>query len=413
MIYLLETAVGYVVLDKADGSQEAQVVEIYKFGSIEEALESSTLLARGEVPSNLESFMRLVEVKSKETLVVNDQKLVEPLEKKLSRKVVYLHDSVQRSMRSCVHEYFGMNSSEYSERILCLAHKISMGKVNLVPEKIDTIVIQSVSLLDDMDRDINLHCMRLKEWYGFHFPELSSVTDNNRKYLDLVVAIGRKGRIGEEKKEMIREVIGDGCEKVMRLAETSMGVMMEESDILNIVEDAKSVLRSFEFRDELLEYIRVKMEGLAPSLTALVGEVIGGRMISKAGSLSNLAKMPGSSIQMMGAEKALFQALKSRTNTPKYGIIYGCSLLGQVPSQHKGKIARSLASKIAIAARIDSYGEESTGEIGVKMREKIEKRIKDLEARSHAAKKAVKKLKYEVRPDFYDDSKDSKRIKSK
>lgn len=413
MIYLVETVVGYALLDKADKSEEVQLIETYKFASVDEALESSVLLLKGDVPGNLENFVRLVEDKSKDTLVVSDQKLVEPLEKMLSRKVMCSHDDVQRSIRLDVHKYFDMRWAEYSERILCLAHKISMEKINLVPEKIDTMVIQSVSLLDDMDKDINLHCMRLKEWYGFHFPELSSITDNNREYFKLVVAIGRKGSIDEEKKRVVRDMVGDNCERIVKLAETSMGVAMDEEDVLNILEDARGVLRSFEFRDELVEYIRVKMEGLAPNITSLVGEVIGAKMISKAGSLSSLARMPGSSIQMMGAEKALFQALKSKTNTPKYGIIYGCSLLGQAAPQNKGRIARSLASKIAIAARIDSYGEEKTNMMGIKMREKIERRIKDLEARSSSEKKAAKRLKYEVKPDFYDDSKDSKRIKTK
>ncbi|AFM98124.1 Nop56p-like protein [Encephalitozoon hellem ATCC 50504] len=413
MIYLVETVVGYILLDKMDRSEEAQVIGAYRFESIDEAVESSSLLLRGEIPRSLENFMGLVEDKCKETLVVSDQKLVEPQERRFSRKVVCSHDDAQRSIKSNVHEYFGISWAEYSERILCLAHKISMEKINLVPEKIDTMVIQSVSLLEDMDKDINLHCMRLKEWYGFHFPELSSVTDNNREYLKLVVAIGRKGSIDEEKRKALREIAGDKSEKIISLGEKSMGVAMDESDVLNILEDARSVLRSFEFRDELVEYIRVKMEGLAPNMTSLVGEVIAAKMISKAGSLSSLARMPGSSIQMMGAEKALFQALKSKTSTPKYGIIYGCSLLGQVSSQNKGKIARSLASKIAIAARIDSYGEERTNAIGVKMREKIERRIKDLEARSNCEKKVSKKLKYEVKPDFYDDSKDFKRVKTK
>lgn len=412
MIYLLETAAGYVLLDKADGNEEARVVETYRFKDVEEALESSAQLIGGDVPCNLEEFVKLVEIKSKETLVVSDQKLVAVLEKRLSRRVVYSHDEVQRAIRHDVHKYFGMSDSEYSALILCLAHRISTEKVKLVPEKIDTMVIQSVSLLDDMDRDINLHCMRLKEWYGFHFPELCSVTDSNREYLSLVVAIGVKEEIGKEKEKKLQDMVGERWERIVQLSRTSMGVAMDEGDVRNILSDAQSVLRSFEFRDELLEYIRVKMEGLAPNLTALVGEVIGARMVSKAGSLSNLAKMAGSTIQMFGAEKALFQALKSKTNTPKYGLIYGCPLLGLAPPQYKGKVARSLASKAGIAARIDSYGEEKGSKLGEAMREQIERRIKDLEQRSSGSKRTVKRLKYEVKPNFYDDSKDFKRIKS-
>ncbi|KAM0671976.1 Nop56p-like protein [Ordospora colligata] len=413
MIYLLETAVGYALLDSVEGQGNAELLGVYRFKDSDEAMESSRCLIQGTVPSSLESFISSIESKKKEILGVNDQKLVEPLHKKMDRKVVYVNDDVLRSARSEAYKYFGMSISEYSERVVCIAHKICMGKIRMVPEKIDTMVIQSVNLLCDMDKDINLHCMRLKEWYGIHFPELQSVFEGNKEYLVAVIEIGRKESIDEEKMKRLEEMIGDRAERVKKLAESSMGVAMDESDMQNILDDARSVLKSFEFRDELEKYICVKMQGLAPNLMALIGDVMGAQMISKAGSLSSLAKMAGSTIQMMGAEKALFQALKAESNTPKYGIIYGSSLVGQTPSQHKAKIARSLASKIGLAARIDMYGDDTHKNHGTHMREQIMKRIKDLESRGGKSRKSVSRPKHEIKPNFYDDSKDVKKVKSK
>lgn len=218
----------------------------------------------------------------------------------------FFEKDIRKILSDINDKHFGLTNNEYSIKILCLAHKISTEKIKLVPDKIDTMIIQSVSLLGDLDKDINLHCMRLREWYGFHFPELSSIVENNKEYLNLITIIKKKEEISEEKKISLREIIGNKTERILRLASTSMGTEMTDHDIQNILDDTKSILKSFKFRDELAEYVKRKMEIIAPNLTVLVGEITGAKMISKAGSLSNLAKMPGSTIQILGAEKALY-----------------------------------------------------------------------------------------------------------
>jgi len=97
------------------------------------------------------------------------------------------------------------------------------------------------------------------------------------------------------------------------------------------------------------------MNDIAPNLTSLIGEVVGARLISHAGSLSNLAKCPASTLQILGAEKALFRALKTRGNTPKYGLIFHSSFIGRASARNKGRRARYLANKCSIASRIDCY----------------------------------------------------------
>ncbi|KAH9307041.1 hypothetical protein KI387_011445 [Taxus chinensis] len=124
------------------------------------------------------------------------------------------------------------------------------------------------------------------------------------------------------------------------------------------------------------------MNAIAPNLTVLVGELVGARLIAHAGSLLNLAKQPGSTVQILGAEKALFRALKTKHNTPKYGLIFHASLIGQAAPKLKGKISRSLAAKAALAIRIDALGESQDASQGFESRAKLEARLRQLEGRA-------------------------------
>jgi len=118
---------------------------------------------------------------------------------------------------------------------------------------------------------------------------------------------------------------------------------------------------------------------IAPNLTVLVGDTVGARLIAHAGSLVNLAKHPASTVQILGAEKALFRALKTKKDTPKYGLIYHSALVGQASTKNKGKISRSLAAKASLACRVDAFGEDSTFDLGTEHRARLETRLRILE----------------------------------
>lgn len=118
---------------------------------------------------------------------------------------------------------------------------------------------------------------------------------------------------------------------------------------------------------------------IAPNLTVLVGDTVGARLIAHAGSLVNLAKHPASTVQILGAEKALFRALKTKKDTPKYGLIYHSALVGQASTKNKGKISRSLAAKASLACRVDAFGEDSTFDLGTDHRARLETRLRILE----------------------------------
>ena len=154
-----------------------------------------------------------------------------------------------------------------------------------------------------------------------------------------------------------------------------MGMDISEVDLLNVATFTSRLVSLSAYRAQLFEYLQSKMDIVAPNLAALIGEVVGARLISHAGSLVNLAKSPASTIQILGAEKALFRALKTKGNTPKYGLIFHSSFIGRAAAKNKGRISRYLANKCAIASRIDSFSESSTSKFGARMKDQVEQRL--------------------------------------
>merc|ERR1712083_1065780 len=208
-----------------------------------------------------------------------------------------------------------------------LAHSLSRYKLKFSPDKIDTMIVQAVSLLDDLDKELNNYIMRCREWYGWHFPELG--TRENAKSIDL------SDVLPEEVEEKVKEA-----------AEISMGTEISGEDIINIKHLCQQVVEIQEHRGQLYEYLKNRMMAIAPNLTVLVGELVGARLIAHAGTLMNLAKHPASTVQILGAEKALFKALKTKHDTPKYGLIYHAQLVGQASSKMKGKVSLCLLLKL-------------------------------------------------------------------
>ena len=144
----------------------------------------------------------------------------------------------------------------------------------------------------------------------------------------------------------------------------------------NVTTFASKVVSLADYRKSLHSYLVSKMGIVAPNLGALIGEMVGARLISHAGSLTNLSKYPASTVQILGAEKALFRALKTKGNTPKYGLIYHASAIGRASQKNKGRISRFLANKCSIASRIDNFSEAPTTRFGEALKAQVEERLK-------------------------------------
>lgn len=276
---------------------------------------------------------------------------------------------------------------------LGLSHSLSRHKLKFSPDKVDTMIVQAIALLDDLDKELNTYAMRVKEWYGWHFPEMGRIVNDNLAYAKVILKMGmRPSAANSDLADILPEEIETA---VKAAAEVSMGTEITSEDLDNIQALAEQVVGFTEYRSQLSSYLSARMAAIAPNLTALVGELVGARLIAHAGSLMNLAKSPASTIQILGAEKALFRALKTKHDTPKYGLIYHASLIGQATGKNKGKIARVLAAKAAIGIRVDALAdwsaegegkgdmvtEEEKSALGVESRLRIERRLASLEGR--------------------------------
>jgi len=220
--------------------------------------------------------------------------------------------------------------------------------------------------------------MRLKEWYSWHFPELARIVTDNVDYAKCVNAI--RERTNTVKTDLSAILTNeDMIEEIKEAAELSMGTEITKDDMENMKALCDQVIALSEYRVSLSEYLKNRMQAIAPNLTVLVGELVGARLIAHAGSLVNLAKHPASTIQILGAEKALFRAIRTKHDTPKYGLLYHASIVGQATPKTKGKISRSLAAKCALCIRMDALGDQEEATIGIQHKEALDKRVRFLE----------------------------------
>ncbi|KAL8705641.1 MAG: hypothetical protein Q9201_001238 [Fulgogasparrea decipioides] len=276
---------------------------------------------------------------------------------------------------------------------LGLSHSLSRHKLKFSPDKIDTMIIQAIALLDDLDKELNIYAMRVKEWYGWHFPEMARIVNDNLAYARIILAMGMRTNAANAD---LAEILPEEIETAVKAAaEVSMGTEITSEDLENIRGLAEQVISFTDERAQLSSYLSARMAAVAPNLTALVGDLVGARLIAHAGSLMNLAKSPASTIQILGAEKALFRALKTKHDTPKYGLIYHASLIGQATGKNKGKIARMLSTKAALGLRVDALAdwsaegegkgdaitEEERNALGLENRLKVERRLAGLEGK--------------------------------
>ena len=250
---------------------------------------------------------------------------------------------------------FVENSSEAMSKLRDFAMQLSSSKVSEVSASPDIHISQSINSLDEIDRIINGISSRLREWYGLHFPELDNVIDSILGYSQIVLA-GKR----EDITEKVFEDAGFPDSKVEMLSvirKKSRGGDISPENLAIVQLLAKQILELNELRKKLEEHVETQMNLVAPNLAAILGTAVGARIIAKAGSLKKLASIPASTIQVLGAEKALFRSLKTGSRPPKHGLLFQHAMVHAAPRWQRGKIARAIAGKAAIAARVDVYGE--------------------------------------------------------
>lgn len=399
MLVLFETAAGYAVFKLLNEKKLQETENLYKdfetpekankllqlqhfqkFDDTTVALAAITSSVEGKIPKQLKKLLKKIADDTQETLLVADAKLGSSIKDKFNINCVS-NTNVQdlmRLIRGQMESLINVPEKEIAAMRIGLAHSLSRYKLKFSPDKVDTMIVQAISLLDDLDKELNNYIMRCKEWYGWHFPEMSKIVQDNLAYCKVIKKMGYKTNAATiDMSDILPEDIE---QKLKEAAEVSMGTEISEEDLSNITNLCDQVLEISDYRDQLYEYLKNRMTAIAPNLTALVGELVGARLISHAGSLLNLAKHPSSTVQILGAEKALFRAMKTKHDTPKYGLIYHASLVGQSGAKNKGKMSRMLAAKAALAIRVDALSDDVNNEMGIEQRAGLEKRLKQLES---------------------------------
>ena len=253
--------------------------------------------------------------------------------------------------------------------------ELSKLRIKGATEKRDLIVAQGIQTFDSLDQTVNLFMGRLREWYGVYFPELDRLVEKHETYARLVTNLGNRESFTVENLEA-ENIPKERSQLVAKAAESSMGADISETDLMQIQQLAKDVFAFYELRKNMEEYVDNTMEEMAPNVRAVAGALLGARIIAMAGSLQNLAMRPASTIQVLGAEKALFRSLKTGARPPKHGLIFQHTLLHDAKRWQRGKIARVIAGKLAIAARADAFG--GGHYIGDKLKADINKRIEEI-----------------------------------
>lgn len=418
MLVLFETPAGFALFKVLDEGKLSKVEDLgkefltagsarkvvklkgfAKFENTSEALSAATLLIDSKPSKGLRKFLRTH--CDGETLGVADSKLGNAIKEKLQIDCIHNNAVMElmRGVRSQLSELIsGLAAQDLAPMSLGLSHSLSRYKLKFSPDKVDTMIIQAIGLLDDIDKELNTYAMRVREWYGWHFPELAKIVQDNILYAKTVKFMGdRSNAVKLDFSEILSEEIET---ELKEAAMISMGTEVSDLDHMNIKDLCNQVLSFAEYRAQLFDYLKSRMNAIAPNLTALVGELVGARLIAHGGSLLNLAKQPGSTVQILGAEKALFRALKTKHSTPKYGLIYHASLIGQAAPKHKGKISRSLAAKTALAIRYDALGDNPDNTMGLENRAKLEARLRSLEGKELGRSAGSAKGKPKI--EFYD-----------
>jgi nucleolar protein 56 len=246
------------------------------------------------------------------------------------------------------------NKSDYGIFSHNILNELTRFDVHVKLSVREVVLIPAVQLLMDLDTILNSLSGRMREWYGVYFPEMGLRVKEHEDYARIITKLGHREKI-TRKSLMEMSTKKKNAEKIEEAAKYSMGASFYEADMDIVSKYAQRTLDLYHFRELLVNYISMVSEEVAPNLAYIAGPIIGAKLIEKAGSIKKLGMMPSSKIQVLGAEKAMFRAIKSRAKPPKHGILYQHPYVHNAPRDKRGNRARTLAAKIAIAVRADVF----------------------------------------------------------
>jgi len=334
----------------------------------------------GEEIDEIATLVKGLMKKGCDSFVFENAALARGVAKKFNVKCNVAQPSAQgEALRRNLKEFaldlgFVSKPLELREAVQAVSTELTRLRVKKAAEKRDLMVAQAILSIDDLDKTANLFMGRIREWYGVHFPELDRIIEKHETYAKLVLNLGKRHDFTVE--NLTREGLPENkAAKIAEAAANSMGAELADVDMEQVQALCQQTLGLYSLRETLQGYADSTVGEVAPNVQAIVGSLLAARLIALAGGLTNLAKMPASTIQVLGAEKALFRALKTGARPPKHGIIFQDTLVHDAKKWQRGKTSRALAGKLAIAARTDAF---SSRFIGESLKADLEKRVDEI-----------------------------------
>ena len=374
-VYVVETVLGIFAI--TSDNNVVEYVEAPK--RLDDLVEYLINVERGESTPLHEQLMEKLKEKGVTTIVVEHYGAAKAASQHGlvaevlpgSPQALYVRNNVPEL---AVKYGFAATSEEFFAKLHEIMLEYTRRKLRREAQKRDLLAVQAIRAIDDIDRTINLFVARLREWYSIHFPELDELVRDHEVYAKLVYELRHKSNF--TKQNLVRlEVPEEKAEKIATAAANSIGADLSDFDLDYISILAGIVVDMYKLRGTLEAYIDTVMKEVAPNICALVGPKLGARLLSLAGGLEKLAKLPASTVQVLGAEKALFRALRTGGKPPKHGVIFQHPAIHKSPRWQRGKIARALAAKLAIAAKVDFF----TGRyVGDKLVAEFQQRVDEI-----------------------------------
>jgi len=374
---IVQCSFGFLAFDEGN-----ELLQKVLFPSKPQAAAKALLkIEAGKIPDEAFELVEILRRMDYDFFVFENENLAEQVKQRLGANVeVFGHSSAGELARSDIERFavetgFVKDAGEFNVWIHNVTMEIAKLRVKGAIEKRDLLVAQAILMLDDLDRGINVFMSHAREWYGTHFPELDRLMDKHETYARLVINLGSRDNFtlkNLEKEDLPKQK----AEAIVKTAEASMGADLAETDLVQIQTLCQNIANLYQLRQTLETYLDKTMEEVAPNTKALAGSLLGARLIAIAGGLSNLSRKPASTIQILGAEKALFRSLKTGTLPPKHGLIFQHTFLHDAKRWQRGKIARALAGKLAIAVRTDAFGGR---DIRAALKADLDKRVAEIQ----------------------------------
>jgi nucleolar protein 56 len=386
---VLETPIGLFVVDNKDN-----VIEKHLFSAREAARELNRV-REGELPSEFLAGLKRA-AQSYSPLIFETTSLANAAKQGGVSGEVKSSSAVEQFRNRLSSDWDGREkwlseqgirspstetASAYNEFTRQVTLQIARVGIAVAATRRDLSSVQAVRGMDDLDKTLNLLAGRVREWYGLHFPEMDHIVEKHDTYVRLVA------KLCNRKNFTVPALVEEGLSKEMSeqlasAAKRSMGGEIDDADLTVLQSFCSMMLDLYKFRGRTESYVEQALKQVAPNMTAIVGAPLAARLISIAGSLNNLAKMPASTVQVLGAEKALFRSLKTGARPPKHGVIFQHAAIHQAPRWQRGKIARTLSGKLTIAARVDAFGGDFVGE---ELKRDVDKKIDGIKERYKVA----------------------------